>query len=121
MALKMWLSLFKLVIRYSLKDLDLLGQDMSYVPLQEIGVLKNLRTLGLAAVKDFGQVRSWGYYVFSVGEIKVVHSVKTITPKWLFTIALKRGEGEVEVGLLGGPCLMNIGDVCFFLSFFSFF
>jgi hypothetical protein len=29
---------------------------MSYVPLQEIGVLKNLRTLGLAAVKDFGQV-----------------------------------------------------------------
>ena len=57
MALKMWLSLFKLVIRYSLKDLDLLGQDMSYVPLQEIGVLKNLRTLGLAAVKDFGQVR----------------------------------------------------------------
>ena len=93
MALKMWLSLFKLVIRYSLKDLDLLGQDMSYVPLQEIGVLKNLRTLGLAAVKDFGQVRSWGYYVFSVGEIKVVHSVKTITPKWLFTIALKRGKG----------------------------
>jgi len=37
--------------RYSLKDLDLLGQDMSYVPLQEIGVMKNLRTLGLAAVK----------------------------------------------------------------------
>ena len=48
---------FNLMIRYSLKDLDLLGQDMSYVPLQEIGVLKNLRTLGLAAVKDFGQVR----------------------------------------------------------------
>jgi hypothetical protein len=44
------------ISRYSLKDLDLLGQDMSYVPLQEIGVLKNLRTLGLAAVKDFGQV-----------------------------------------------------------------
>jgi hypothetical protein len=31
---------------------------MSYVPLQEIGVMKNLRTLGLAAVKDFGQVSS---------------------------------------------------------------
>jgi len=47
---------FLQISRYSLKDLDLLGQDMSYVPLQEIGVLKNLRTLGLAAVKDFGQV-----------------------------------------------------------------
>ncbi len=47
-----------------MKDLDLLGQDMSYVPLQEIGAMKSLRTLGLAAVKDFGQVGRTKNYSF---------------------------------------------------------
>jgi hypothetical protein len=37
---------------------------MSYVPLQEIGAMKSLRTLGLAAVKDFGQVGRTKNYSF---------------------------------------------------------
>ncbi len=45
-----------LSLRYTIKDLNLQGEDMHYVPLEEIGIMRNLRTLGLSAVKNYGSV-----------------------------------------------------------------
>eukprot|EP00095_Tigriopus_kingsejongensis_P001501 snap_masked-scaffold1086_size63525-processed-gene-0.0 protein:Tk01501 transcript:snap_masked-scaffold1086_size63525-processed-gene-0.0-mRNA-1 annotation:"hypothetical protein DAPPUDRAFT_300683" len=42
--------------RYTIKDLNLLGQDMYYVPLEEIGIMRNLRTVGLSSVNNYGSV-----------------------------------------------------------------
>ena len=42
--------------RYSIKDLSMLGEDMNYVPLNQIGIMRNLRTVGLAAVKQQGKL-----------------------------------------------------------------
>jgi Leucine-rich repeat (LRR) protein len=53
--------------RYTIKDLDLLGEDMHYVPINEIGIMRNLRTVGLAAVKDYGQVTSDEFKDFAPG------------------------------------------------------
>ena len=53
--------------RYSLKDLSLLGEDMGFVPLREIGLMRNLRTLGLAAVKYRGQITENQFKPFAPG------------------------------------------------------
>ena len=44
---KVWNTLF----RYTIKDLDLHGTDMAYVPLEEFGIMKNLRTVGIAKTR----------------------------------------------------------------------
>lgn len=60
--------------RFSLKDLNLLGEDMSYVPLKEIGVVRNLRTVGLAAMADKGHVTENQFLDFAPGleELRLV-------------------------------------------------
>ena len=42
--------------RYTIKDLNLMGQDMRYVPLEEFGILRNLRIAGLSSVKNYGSL-----------------------------------------------------------------
>ena len=42
--------------RYALKELNLLGEDMHYVPLEEIGIMRNLRSVGLSKVRNYGAV-----------------------------------------------------------------
>ena len=42
--------------RYALKELNLLGEDMHYVPLEEIGIMRNLRSVGLSKVRNYGSV-----------------------------------------------------------------
>ena len=39
-----------------MKDLNLLGEDMHYVPLEEIGIMRNLRSVGLSKVRNYGAV-----------------------------------------------------------------
>ena len=43
-------------LRYALKELNLLGEDMHYVPLEEIGIMRNLRSVGLSKVRNYGSV-----------------------------------------------------------------
>ena len=53
--------------RYSLKDLSLLGEDMGFVPLREIGLMRNLRTVGLAGVRYRGEVTEKQFRPFAPG------------------------------------------------------
>jgi hypothetical protein len=41
---------------YTLRDLDLSGQDMGEIQMQEVGSLRNLRTVSLPPIKSPGQV-----------------------------------------------------------------
>ena len=50
------LNKFNLPLRYALKELNLLGEDMHYVPLEEIGIMRNLRSVGLSKVRNYGAV-----------------------------------------------------------------
>ena len=34
--------------RYTIKDLDLHGAEMAFVPFKEFGIMRNLRTVGIA-------------------------------------------------------------------------
>ena len=38
-------------LRYTIKDLDLHGTEMAYVPFEEFGIMRNLRTLGIAKTR----------------------------------------------------------------------
>lgn len=62
--------------RYALKNLNLLGEDMHYVPLEEIGIMRNLRTVGLSAVKNYGSVTPSQFEDFapSLEELNLVDS-----------------------------------------------
>ena len=69
--------------RYTISDLDLLGTDMSYVPLEEIGIMRNLRTVGISAVsglksksKEFGPVERPTFADFAPGleELNLVNA-----------------------------------------------
>lgn len=42
--------------RYKIKDLELQGEDMRYVPLEEFGIMRSLRTVGLSAVRNYGSL-----------------------------------------------------------------
>ena len=53
--------------RYSIKDLDLLGEDMNYIPLNQIGIMRNLRTVGLSAVQRQGKVTEDQFKDFAPG------------------------------------------------------
>ena len=33
-----------------------MGEDMHYVPLEEIGIMRNLRSVGLSKVRNYGAV-----------------------------------------------------------------
>ena len=61
--------------RYSIKELYLLGEDMNYVPLNQIGIMRNLRTVGLSAItKTQGQITEELFEDFAPGleELKLV-------------------------------------------------
>ena len=49
-------QIFPFIHRYALKELNLLGEDMQYVPLEEIGIMRNLRSVGLSKVRNYGSV-----------------------------------------------------------------
>ena len=38
-------------LRYTIKDLDLHGTEMAYVPFEEFGIMRNLRTVGIAKTR----------------------------------------------------------------------
>ena len=62
--------------RYTIKDLNLRGEDMHYVPLKEIGIMRNLRTLGISSVKNYGSVTRKQFEDFSpsLEELNLVDS-----------------------------------------------
>ena len=37
--------------RYTIKDLDLHGTEMAYIPFEEFGIMRNLRTVGIAKTR----------------------------------------------------------------------
>ena len=39
------------MLRYTIKDLDLHGTEMAYVPFEEFGIMRNLRTVGIAKTR----------------------------------------------------------------------
>lgn len=65
--------------RYTIKDLNLLGEDMQYVSMEEIGIMRNLRTVGLSAVKNYGSVTPSQFSDFSpsLEELNLVDSKLT--------------------------------------------
>ena len=72
--------------RYSIKALDLLGEDMNFVPLPEIGIMRNLRTVGLAGVKGRGRITEDQFEDFAPGleELRLVSSDITSIDKKAF-------------------------------------
>ncbi len=54
---------------------------MRYVPLEEIGIMRNLRTLGLSAVKNYGSVTKG-----MTTELRVRNN-KIIQIHWLFQVS----------------------------------
>ena len=61
--------------RYSIKELYLLGEDMNAVPLNQIGIMRNLRTVGLSAITMAqGQITEDQFQEFAPGleELKLV-------------------------------------------------
>ena len=63
-----------------------LGEDMHYVPLEEIGIMRNLRTIGLSAVKNYGSVTPGQFEDFSpsLEELNLVDSGITSIDKNAF-------------------------------------
>ena len=69
--------------RYTIEDLELQGDHMRYVPMREMGIMRALRKVGIASVRDYGNLRLSQFEDFPPGlevlnlidsNIKVVRS-----------------------------------------------
>lgn len=53
--------------KYSIKELYLLGEDMNYVSMKQMGMMRNLRTVGLASIKSNGKLTDDQFQDFAPG------------------------------------------------------
>ena len=53
--------------KYSIEELELSGEHMQYVPMRELAVMKTLRKLSLASVRDYGNLRLSQFEEFHPG------------------------------------------------------
>ena len=95
--------------RYSIKELYLLGEDMNYVPLNQIGIMRNLRTVGLSAItKTQGQITEELFEDFAPGleELKLVRFFYTMHMLTYldFAITLTIASNQFMQGFLQGHC-----------------
>ena len=43
--------------RYTLEQLEVVGDHMRYIPMREMGIMRSLRRVGLASTRDYGNLR----------------------------------------------------------------
>ena len=53
--------------KFSLKDLSLSGEDMGFVPLREVGLMRNIRKVGLPGIRYQGRVTESQFSPFAPG------------------------------------------------------